>query len=126
MEALYRFGCRWRPLLPRRDDDETNKHEANINRLRQAGITFGCTATKFWPRWSGDEGADGQLPRPGVHPAWGRDRLHNDDTGSIHEENTNRLRAAGITAGCNGIRIYCPNSLVTRGSMATFLFRALN
>ena len=37
--------------------------------------------------------------------------------------NINRLRAAGITAGCGGTR-YCPDGLVTRGQMATFLSRA--
>ena len=36
-------------------DDETNKHEANINRLRAASITFGCSATTFCP--------DGQVTR---------------------------------------------------------------
>ncbi len=30
-------------------DDESNKHEANINRLRAAGITFGCGPTTYCP-----------------------------------------------------------------------------
>ena len=30
-------------------DDETSSHEANINRLRAAGITTGCTATTYCP-----------------------------------------------------------------------------
>jgi hypothetical protein len=30
-------------------DDEVNTHEANINRLRAAGITTGCTATTYCP-----------------------------------------------------------------------------
>jgi hypothetical protein len=30
-------------------DDEGNKHEDNINRIAEAGITHGCTATEFCP-----------------------------------------------------------------------------
>ena len=30
-------------------DDEGNTHEANINRIRAAGITTGCTATTYCP-----------------------------------------------------------------------------
>jgi hypothetical protein len=30
-------------------DDETNKHEANINRIAEAGITHGCGGTRFCP-----------------------------------------------------------------------------
>ena len=30
-------------------DDEANKHEANINRIAQAGITHGCGGTRFCP-----------------------------------------------------------------------------
>jgi hypothetical protein len=46
-----------------------------------------------------------------------------DDEGSVHEANINRIAAAGITAGC-GPTTYCPNGLVTRAQMATFLTRA--
>jgi hypothetical protein len=30
-------------------DDEGNKHEANINRIAEAGITHGCGGTRFCP-----------------------------------------------------------------------------
>jgi hypothetical protein len=46
-----------------------------------------------------------------------------DDSGSIHEANINRLRAAGVTHGCGGTN-FCPNGIVTRGQMAAFLHRA--
>jgi hypothetical protein len=45
-----------------------------------------------------------------------------DDTGSVHEPNINRIRHAGITVGC-GANLFCPNGLVTRAQMATFLSR---
>jgi hypothetical protein len=48
-----------------------------------------------------------------------------DDEGSVHENDIIALAAAGITSGC-GFELYCPESLVTRGQMATFLVRALN
>ncbi len=50
-----------------------------------------------------------------------------DVAGNPHEESINALVAAGITAGCttNPVR-YCPDRLVTRGQMATFLARALS
>lgn len=47
-----------------------------------------------------------------------------DDDGSVHEPDINAIAAAGITSGCGG-SLYCPNSLVTRAEMATFLARAL-
>ena len=30
-------------------DDEGNTHEANINRLRASGITFGCGGSNYCP-----------------------------------------------------------------------------
>ncbi|MBA4170861.1 MAG: S-layer homology domain-containing protein, partial [Chloroflexi bacterium] len=39
--------------------------------------------------------------------------------------NINALAASGITAGCAPNR-FCPDGLVTRAQMATFLTRALN
>ena len=50
-----------------------------------------------------------------------------DDNGSTFEDDINRLAAAGITQGCNppANTKFCPNDLVTRGQMASFLVRAL-
>ncbi len=47
-----------------------------------------------------------------------------DTEGSPHAADIDRLAAAGITAGCDQGR-YCPDRLVTRAEMATFLARAL-
>lgn len=47
--------------------------------------------------------------------------------GNKHESSINRVRAAGIMAGCrNSATLYCPTGLVTRAQMATFLSRAFN
>ena len=47
--------------------------------------------------------------------------------GSTHAGDIDRIAAAGITKGCGGGEspTYCPDMLVTRGQMATFLYRAL-
>jgi hypothetical protein len=51
-----------------------------------------------------------------------------DDDGSVHEGSIEAVAAAGITKGCNppNNSLYCPDEAVTRGQMATFLWRALD
>ena len=86
------------------------------------GITVGCSPTLFCP--------DGLVTRAQMAtfltraldlPATSTD-FFTDDESSIHEGNINRVAAAGITVGCAPNR-YCPNGLVTRAQMATFLTR---
>ena len=48
-----------------------------------------------------------------------------DDTGSIFEDDINRLAEAGITKGCT-THDFCPTQTITRAQMASFLTRALN
>jgi S-layer homology domain len=50
----------------------------------------------------------------------------NDDDGNTHEDNINRLAAAGITQGCTTSTTYCPDDNVSRAQMASFLARALD
>lgn len=106
-------------------DDETNKHEASINRLRAAGITLGCSATRFCPNGIVTRGQMATfLVRAFDLPATSRD-FFTDDEGNTHEANINRLRAAAVTYGCGGTR-FCPTGAVTRGQMAAFLHRAMD
>ncbi len=50
-----------------------------------------------------------------------------DIAGNTHEASINSLAAANITAGCGSDSArYCPDDLVTRAQMATFLARAMN
>ncbi len=104
-------------------DDNNNKHEKNINRLAKAGITNGCTATRFCPN---DNVSRGQmasfLARAFDLPAASKNYF-TDDNNNKHEKNINRLAKAGITKGCTPTR-FCPNDVVTRGQMAAFLHRA--
>ena len=105
-------------------DDEGSRHESSINRLRAAGVTFGCGGTRFCP--------DGLVTRAQMAsflaralglPASSTDYFTDDD-GNRHESSINRLRAAGITFGCGPGR-FCPDGRVTRGQMAAFLHRAV-
>ena len=51
-----------------------------------------------------------------------------DDDGSVHQNNIDKIYAAGITVGCNPPLNdrYCPTQSITRGQMAAFLARALD
>jgi hypothetical protein len=105
-------------------DDTGSVHEANINRLRAAGITAGCGGTNFCPNGQVTRGQMATFLVRAFHLPNTANDYFTDDTGSTHEANINRLRAAGITSGCGGTN-YCPNGLVTRGQMAAFLHRAI-
>jgi hypothetical protein len=51
--------------------------------------------------------------------------MFGDDDGNVHEPNIEAIAIAGITFGCDPDGgEYCPDSLVTRGQMASFLARA--
>ena len=104
-------------------DDTGSLHEGDINRLAQAGITFGCTPTTFCrDRVVTREQMASFLARAFALPGGSPD-FFSDDTGSQHEADINSVASAGITSGCGGGR-YCPASSVTREQMAAFLHRA--
>jgi hypothetical protein len=93
--------------------------------LEASGITSGCGGGKFCP--------DGLVTRSQMASFISRamnleassvDHFTDDD-GNKHEANINRLASAGITAGC-GPSAYCPDGVVARDQMATFLVRARN
>jgi S-layer homology domain len=105
-------------------DDENSVHEADINRVAQAGIAAGCGGGRYCPtRTISREEMASFLARAFNLPATGSD-FFTDDESSIHEADINRVAAAGIATGCGGSR-YCPRAGVTRGQMAAFLRRAL-
>jgi hypothetical protein len=112
-------------------DDDGSTHEASIDRLVTAGVTEGCDAAdpgRFCP---GDEVTREQmasfLVRSMRYSDDGAGDLFTDDDGSTHEKSIDRLATAGVTTGCNPPENdqFCPSAPVTRGQMASFLFRAL-
>ena len=105
-------------------DDEGSTHEDAINGLAAAGITVGCGEGVFCPSQPVTRAQMATfLVRALELPEAGRDYF-GDDEGSVHEDATNGLAAAGITVGC-GEGVFCPSQPVTRAQMATFLVRAL-
>ena len=106
-------------------DDETTIHEADINRLAQAGVTTGCGPGRFCPGVTVTrEQMASFLARALRLPAASRDYF-TDDGGSIHQADINRLAQAGVASGCGAGR-YCPANSVTRGQMAAFLRRGFS
>ncbi len=105
-------------------DDDTSTFEGDINALRAAGITMGCSPTRFCPTANVTrEQMAGFLDRTLGLPSTPTDFFTDDETSSL-EANINRLRASGITTGCAPGR-FCPKANVTREQMAGFLHRAV-
>jgi subtilisin family serine protease len=89
------------------------------------GITAGCSPTLFCPDGLVTRGQMATFLSRALDLPFTSTDFFTDDEGSVHEPNINRVAAAGITAGCDGSR-YCPDGVVTRAQMATFLGRALD
>ena len=118
---------------PSRDyftDDDGTTHEDNVNRLAEAGVTKGCNPPandRFCPNRVVTRAQMASfLARALRLPAPSRDYFTDDD-GTTHEDNVNRLAEAGVTKGCNppANDRFCPDRVVTRAQMASFLARAL-
>jgi hypothetical protein len=90
----------------------------------EQGITVGCNAERYCPDDSVTRGQMATfLVRALDLPPTETDYFTDDET-TNHEDSINRVKAAGITSGCAPSK-YCPETIVTRDQMATFLARAL-
>jgi subtilisin family serine protease len=106
-------------------DDAGSVHEANINRIAEAGITLGYPDGTYDPNGfvSRAQMASFIARAMGLSPVPG-DRFL--DVTGIHEPNINAIAEAGVTLGCNKEgTLYCPTDLVRRDQMASFIARAL-
>lgn len=109
--------------------DVAGVHAPNINAIAAAGISLGCNAdgTLFCPL---DPVRRDQMASfmaralDGLDPA--TQDYFGDDDGNIHEDNINIVAENGITVGCDASGNYCPDNLVARDQMASFLGRALD
>jgi glucose/arabinose dehydrogenase len=92
--------------------------------LAAEGITAGCSPTLYCPNApvTREQMATFIALAIGLPPG---PAVFSDVAGSPHAAHIYSIAAAGITSGCGGGK-YCPQALVTRGEMATFLARALN
>jgi hypothetical protein len=112
-------------------DDDGLPFEDDINSLAAAGITKGCNPPsndRFCPDNTVTRGQTAAF----IVRAWsltdpGAGDWFTDDNRSVFEGDIDRLAHAGITKGCNppSNTRYCPDRLLTRAEMSSFLARAL-
>lgn len=122
------FSDVWDPVV---DEGTPPLFYEDIEWLAQTGVTRGCDPpanTKFCPD---DPVTRGQmaafLVRAVGYTDDGGGDLFTDDDDSIFESDIDKLATAGVTKGCNPPTNdhYCPDDLVKRDQMASFLARAL-
>ncbi len=110
-------------------DDDGGVFEDDINKLAEAGITFGCNVAgdKYCPTGLVTRGEMAAMLDRALDLADTATDYFTDDDGSIFEASINRVAEAGITRGCNppANDNYCPDDLLTRGQIAAFFRRAL-
>ncbi len=105
-------------------DDDGSVHEPDINGIFEVGITTGCGGTNFCPRGGVTRAEMASFLVRALKLAPITSGPFTDISGSIHAPNINALATAGITTGC-ATATYCPEQVVSREQMATFLTRAL-
>ncbi len=107
-------------------DDEGNTHEANIDKIFAAGITYGCN-----PPLNDEYCPDRDITRGEMSAFIVRmlgltetSGLQFDDVvGDTFESDIDRLVTAGIGFGCD-VDSYCPDRPLLRSEMAEMLVRA--
>ena len=105
-------------------DDDGTAHEDAINRIADAGIVVGCGPSRFCPSRAVIRGEMAAILDRAVEPPATLEDYFVDDEGRPDEAAINRIRAAGIAAGCTADR-FCPTASLTRAQAVAFLHRAL-
>ena len=105
-------------------DTNGTVHAVEIDWLADAGITNGCTRELFCPGASMTREQMASFLSRALALGPTSTDFFSDDEGSVHEDDINRIAAAGLTVGCGAGR-YCPSGTVPREQMASFLARAL-
>ena len=104
-------------------DDNGKTHEADINKIAEAGLTVGCAPGLYCRSDSVNRAQMAAfLARALDLPAATKDYFNDDNSFSLEPE-INAAAAAGLTGGCGDNR-YCPSAAVTREQMAAFILRA--
>ena len=106
-------------------DDEASPHENDINRIAAAGVTVGCGGGRFCPSQVVPREQMASFLARALGLQGNAPDVFTDDEASVHEDDINRIAAAGVTNGCGSGR-YCPQSAVLREQMAAFLYRAFS
>ena len=111
-------------------DDDGHRFETAIDRIAAARISLGCDPPRNERFCADEEMTRGQmammLARAFDLPSTTKDHFV-DDEASVAEQAIDRIAVAGVTLGCNppANDRYCPDAVVSRAQMATFLTRAL-
>jgi S-layer homology domain len=111
-------------------DDAGSVFEGAINRIADAGITNGCnppTNDNFCPTRTMTRGEMAAFLARAFDLPVSANNWFVDDDGHLFESAINRIADAGITVGCNppANDHFCPDDIIKRDQMATFLTRAL-
>lgn len=104
--------------------DVEGVHADNIDALAEAGITQGCTDTRFCPTNATTRAEMASFVDRAFDTLTTGARWYHDVSGT-HAQTINNLAANGIAAGCDELN-FCPNRTVLRGQVALFLARALD
>lgn len=110
-------------------DDDGHIFEAEINRIREAGITFGCNPpsnSRFCPDQPVTRAQMASFLVRALYMNSNPKDAFVDDEHSIHEEDINLIAHFDVTRGCNPPTYdrFCPDSYLRRDEMAVFLYRA--
>ena len=104
-------------------DDNGKTHEANINKIAEAGLTNGCAPGLYCRNDSVSRAQMAGFLVRALHLPPATKDYFSDDNNSSLEASINATAEAGLTGGC-GDGKYCPSTAVTREQMAAFLLRA--
>ena len=102
-----------------------NVHAGNITTLAGAGITSGCTPTRYCPASRVTRGQMASLLDRALDLPAGDAQFGDVPADHPHAAGIAAVAAAGITNGCAPDR-FCPGARLTRGQMASLLDRALD
>ena len=118
------YGLAWTVTSPYDDVGDSSFYD-DILFLARSGITSGCAPRLFCPTASVTRGEMAAfLDRALDLPGSSQDHF-TDDESSTFEDSINRVAEAGIATGCAANR-FCPDRVVTRGEMASFLAAAFD
>ena len=110
------------------DFADTNGHvfEDDIAWMAALGITLGCDEDNFCPSDALTRAQMASLlARAFDLPAVEGNRFDDVTDDGTHTANINAVAEAGITLGCGaGPDLFCPNDVMTRGQMGSFMARA--
>ena len=127
IESGNSFGYTTAPYFT--DVPSSSPYFKFVQKLRDLGITSGCTATAFCPDDAVTRGemavfiiASRYRTTPYTYPS--TPYFTDVPSSSSFFPFVQKMAQTGITAGC-GTDVYCPNQTLTRGQMAVFIVTGL-